>query len=87
MRERTGRTWNEGLLPSQTRHRENGRGPRDPFTEIWASDVVPLLKADETGRLDAKTIIEVLGENGYMQPQRRHVRRQLQLQYGRLSDW
>ena len=63
MSERTGRTWKEGLLPSQTKTRREWRTRPDPFTAIWTSDVVPLLKADEAGRLEAKTIIEVLAES------------------------
>ena len=62
MSERSARTWKKGMLPSQTKTPRDWRTRPDPFTEIWDSDVVPLLKADETGRLEAKTIIEVLSE-------------------------
>jgi hypothetical protein len=62
MSERTARTWKEGPLPSETRKPRNWLTRPDPFAEIWDSDVEPLLKADETGRLEAKTIVEVLGE-------------------------
>src|SRR3954471_22620790 len=62
MSERSARTWKKGKLPSQTKTPRDWRTRPDPFTEIWDRDVVPLLKADETGRLEAKTIIEVLAE-------------------------
>ena len=62
MSERTARTWQEGRLPSQTKTPRDWRTRPDPFTEVWDTDVVPLLEADETGRLEAKTIVEVLGQ-------------------------
>lgn len=62
MSERTARTWKEGPLPSETKAPRDWLTRPDPFTEIWDSDVVPLLEADETGRLEAKTIVQVLGE-------------------------
>lgn len=62
MSERTARTWKEGPLPSETKTPRDWLTRPDPFTEIWDSDVVPLLNADETGRLEAKTIVQVLGD-------------------------
>ena len=62
MSERTARTWKDGPLPSETKTPRDWRTRPDPFTDVWDSDVVPLLKADEAGRLEAKTIVEVLGE-------------------------
>ena len=62
MSERTARTWKDGLLPSQTKEARDWRTRPDPFREVWDTDVVPLLEADETGRLEAKTIVEVLGQ-------------------------
>ena len=62
MSERTARTWKEGLLPGQTKEARDWRTRPDPFSEVWETDVVPLLEADETGRLEAKTIVEVLGQ-------------------------
>ena len=62
MSERTARTWKDGLLPSQTKEARDWRTRPDPFRDVWDSDVVPLLQADESGRLEAKTIVEVLGQ-------------------------
>ena len=62
MSERSARTWKEGLLPSQTKEPRDWRTRPDPFRDVWESDVVPLLQADESGRLEAKTIVEVLGQ-------------------------
>jgi hypothetical protein len=62
MSERSARTWKKGLLPSQTTTPRDWRTRPDPFAEIWDSEVVPMLKADETGRLEAKTIVEMLAE-------------------------
>jgi hypothetical protein len=60
MSERSARTWKEGLLPSETKTARDWRTRPDPFTDVWTTDVVPLLEADETGRLEAKTIVELL---------------------------
>jgi hypothetical protein len=62
MSERSARTWKEGLLPSRTKEPRDWRTRPDPFRDVWESDVVPLLQADESGRLEAKTIVEVLGQ-------------------------
>lgn len=62
MSERTARTWQQGPLPSETKRPREWRTRPDPFTEVWESDVVPLLTADEEGRLEAKTVVEVLAE-------------------------
>lgn len=59
---RSGRRWQRGSLPSKTKTTRTWRTRQDPFEEIWTSDVVPILAADEAGRLQAKTILEVLIE-------------------------
>lgn len=83
MSERMARSWKDGPLPSETRSPREWRTRPDPFTEIWDSDVVPLLRSDEAGQLEAKTIIEVLGERypgRYGEPQLRTMQR-------RVRDW
>ena len=54
MSDRTARTWKDGLLPSQTKEARDWRTRPDPFSEVWDTDVVPLLEADETGRLEPR---------------------------------
>lgn len=61
MSERTARRWiEEGLLPSQARGPRAWRTRRDPFVEVWESEVLPLLRADEDGGLQAKTVMSAL---------------------------
>lgn len=58
MSERTARTWlEEGLLPSQARGIRHWRTRVDPFSEVWEPEVLPLLRADEEGKLQAKTVL------------------------------
>ena len=59
---RSGRRWETGGLPSQERAERDWRTRADPFAGVWSSEVEPLLKADEKGVLEAKTLIEVLKE-------------------------
>jgi hypothetical protein len=59
---RTGRQWQSGPLPSQTKKPRAWRTRIDPFAEVWEQDVVPLLVADERGVLDGITLLGVLDE-------------------------
>lgn len=83
MSERTGRTWKKGPLPSQTKRPRSWRTRGDPFAEVWDSEVVPLLKADEDGTLEAAAVLAEL--------QRRHPDRfcdkQLRTLQRRFRDW
>ncbi len=56
----TARRWEKGLLPSETKKPRTWRTRPDDFETVWESLVVPLLKADEEGCLEAKTILEHL---------------------------
>lgn len=49
-----------GRLPTQVRHPHDWRTRRDPFEQVWESDVEPLLQ-DSPG-LEAKTVFELLQE-------------------------
>jgi hypothetical protein len=51
MCERTARRWQDGPLPSATKTPRTWRTREDPFAELWATEVVPRLAADEQGRL------------------------------------
>lgn len=57
---RSARTWEAGPLPCQTKDARHWRTRADPFEEVWETEVIPLLEADEEGRLQAKTVLEEL---------------------------
>lgn len=63
MSERTARSWEKGPLPSQRKRRRSWRTRRDPFEAVWESEVVPLLRADKEGVLQATTVLEELQAN------------------------
>ena len=50
---RTACTWQDGPLPGETKRERAWRTRADPFEEVWDSEVVPLLKADKDGVLEA----------------------------------
>ena len=60
MSERTARKWQRGALPSETKQSRTWRTRPDPFVEVWATEIEPLLIADEEGNLEAKTIFAAL---------------------------
>lgn len=60
MSERTSRRWESGPLPSQTKEPRTWRTREDPFAEVWAKEVEPLLQADGDGGLEAKTVMAEL---------------------------
>jgi hypothetical protein len=74
MSERSAYTWKQGPLPSETKASRLWRTRPDPFAAIWASEVVPLLAADEHGVLEGTTILAELRErhgDGYGTASRR----------------
>jgi hypothetical protein len=60
MSERTARKWQHGAVPSATKTPRAWRTRPDPFAEVWASEIEPLLVEDKEGKLEAKTIFEEL---------------------------
>jgi hypothetical protein len=62
MSQPTARKWREGPLPSQTKKPRAWRTRKDPFGEVWDTDVVPLLKADTKRELTARTVLGELTE-------------------------
>ncbi len=60
MSERTARTWQRGPLPSETKEPRTWRTRPDPFVEVWATEIEPLLVRDKEGELEAKTIFAEL---------------------------
>ena len=81
---RSARKWEKGPLPSESKaKRRTWRTRDDPFGEVWDSEVVPLLEADEKGVLEATTILAELQErhpDDFKQGQLRTLQR-------RLRDW
>jgi hypothetical protein len=57
MSERSARSWKEGLLPSLTRRPRTWRTRPDPFAEVWAAELMPLLERDEERVLEARTLL------------------------------
>lgn len=60
MSERTARDWQSGPLPSQRQTPRTWRTRRDPFAEVWATEIEPRLVADRDGGLQALTLFEWL---------------------------
>ena len=52
---RSARKWERGLYPSQRRKPHTWRTREDPFADVFASEVAPLLVADRDGVLEAST--------------------------------
>lgn len=80
---RSARTWEEGPLPSASKEPRHWRTREDPFEEVFEKEVVPLLKTDREGRLQAKAI---LGELKRRYPDRFHDGQARTLQR-RVRDW
>ena len=77
------RKWRAGRYPSQARKRHWWRNRPDPFAEVFESEVVPLLAADEKRVLEARTI---LGELNRRHPDEFSVR-QLRTLQRRMRQW
>lgn len=80
---RTARDWQQGPLPSETKERRPWRTRTDPFEEVWDPVVVPLLQADTRGRLQAKTVLEVLEDKRPGEFSEKHLRTMQR----RMRDW
>lgn len=62
MSEKTAHKWKTGPLPSGAKEPREWRTRKDPFADVWEETVVPLLKGDKRGVLDAKSLLRVLEE-------------------------
>jgi hypothetical protein len=60
MSERSAHTWKEGRLPSEAKEPRAWRTREDPFAAVWETEVVPLLRADAEGVLEATTVLAEL---------------------------
>ena len=83
MSERTAYAWKKKGLPSDTMKKRSWRTRPDPFDEVWDTELVPVLKADEHGVMEATTLIADL--------QKRHGGRyglgQLRTLQRRVHEW
>jgi hypothetical protein len=57
---RSARKWEHGLLPSQRHKPHNWRTRKDPFAEVFESELVPLLAEDSKGVLEATMLLAEL---------------------------
>lgn len=57
---RSAQTWKTGPLPSQKKRPRHWRTRPDAFKDVWEAEVVPLLRRDDQGVLEATTILEEL---------------------------
>jgi hypothetical protein len=80
---RSARKWEQGAFPSQRGKPHTWRTRPDPFGEVFESEVVPLLAADEKRVLEARTI---LGELNRRHPGELSVRHLRTLQR-RIRQW
>ena len=76
MTAKTARSWEVGPLPSHSNHRKphDWRTRKDPFEEVWETQILPLLKRDEDAGLQATTILEDLKAKRPGQDWDRHLR-------------
>ena len=81
MSERSAYAWKQGALPSETKEPRFWRTRPDPFAEVWDGDVVPLLRADKDGELEATTVLAELrrrhGDDKYGPAQLRTLQRRM----------
>jgi hypothetical protein len=69
-------------MPSATKKERTWRTRPDPFVDVWADDVEPLLRLDDKGELQATTVMELLVtkypdkfDRGQVRTLQRHIRR------------
>jgi len=80
---RTARRWEEGPMPSEKVRTRTWRTRRDPFADVWETELVPLLESDEAGVLEATTLLAELEERY----PGRYPASQLRTLQRRLRDW
>jgi hypothetical protein len=81
MSERSAYAWKQGALPGETKEPRTWRTRPDPFAAVWDGEVVPLLRADDGGTLEATTILSELQRHhgdGYGAGQLRTLQRRMQ---------
>ena len=83
MSPRSARKWQAGPMPSESKKRRNWRTRDDPFESSWEDEVVPILEADERGKLEAKTLLEELCRR---HPEK-YTMKHLRTMQRRVRDW
>jgi hypothetical protein len=80
---RSARNWRTGPYPSKAHRPQVWRTRRDPFAEVFESEIVPLLAMDDRRLLEARTLLGEL--------ERRHPgcfsKRHLRTLQRRLREW
>jgi hypothetical protein len=71
---RSARKWERGLLPSQRHKPHTWRTRKDPFAEVFESEVEPLLAEDSKGVLEATTLLTELNRRHPGQFSEGHLR-------------
>ena len=80
---RSARRWQRGPLPSERQQQRSWRTHPDSFGGVWDEEIVPLLRGDPKGKLQATVILEWLQERHPGRFNASHLRT---LQR-RLRDW
>ena len=62
---RAARQWQKGPLPGQSKAPRHWRTHKDAFAGVWDRELVPLLKSDKDGELQATTLLEFLEDRGH----------------------
>jgi len=70
-------------LPSMNKKPRTWRTRHDPLADVWDSNVLPLLKSDQEGELQATTIMEELKN----EPDASVQDNQLRTLQRRIRDW
>jgi hypothetical protein len=83
MSERSARKWQTGPLPSQTQEPRHWRTREDPFEDVWATKIEPLLEVDSKAELEAKTLMQLLVDHD---PERFSMG-QVRTMQRRVRDW
>ncbi len=80
---RSAYTWGRGPMPSEKRRGRQWRTHADQFAEVWEPEVVPLLRQDAEGILEATSVLAYLSERhpGKFGPGK------LRTMQRRMSDW
>jgi hypothetical protein len=85
MSERSARSWQKGPLPSETKKPHTWRTRKDPFEEVWATRIEPLLVDDKERVLEATTILDEL--NKEREDGERFGKGQVRTLQRRIRDW
>ena len=80
---RTARKWQRAALPSGAKSARTWRTREDPFEDVWKDELEPLLETDVDGKLEAKTLMQLMVDRD---PERFSMG-QLRTMQRRVRDW